>query len=185
MVKYTDIAGKTFNKLTAIEPIKVPSSKGGICTWWIFQCQCGGRIQQPPSRVAWGQVKSCGCSKYKGHYKGLESLIQQIFKYYSDGNLTIDQFKNFSSKNCYYCGSLPSNCRSRKNRDGKVLYSFSYNGLDRLDSSKPHHFDNVVPCCRLCNRLKSDLHIDDFLRRIELIYNYRVVDICGVKHAWF
>ena len=50
------------------------------------------------------------------------------------------------------------------------LAEWKYNGLDRVDSLLPHNKDNVVPCCARCNRMKSDMSFDDFLKRISDIF---------------
>lgn len=57
--------------------------------------------------------------------------------------LTLDEYRQVTSSNaCFYCGGdLP----------------FIGSGLDRKDSSRGYCVDNVVPCCRLCNRIKSDI----------------------------
>jgi hypothetical protein len=39
-------------------------------------------------------------------------------------------------------------------------------GLDRLDNSLGHLQANVVPCCAECNRIRSDIHSPDVMRRI-------------------
>ena len=43
---------------------------------------------------------------------------------------------------------------------------FSYNGLDRIDSTKSHSLYNVVPCCLLCNKAKNNSTQEEFLNRI-------------------
>jgi hypothetical protein len=56
--------------------------------------------------------------------------------------LTMDEFRQLNARDCVYCGGdLP----------------FAGYGLDRKDSSRGYTLDNVVPCCRVCNRIKSDI----------------------------
>lgn len=50
---------------------------------------------------------------------------------------------------CHYCRILPYQ------KYWQYSYFVIYNGLDRVDSSKGYHSDNVVPCCGFCNRLKG------------------------------
>ena len=38
----------------------------------------------------------------------------------------------------------------------------TYNGIDRIDSTKGYFNDNVVSCCKVCNRAKSNLSLEDF-----------------------
>lgn len=56
--------------------------------------------------------------------------------------LTMEEFSVVTSADCFYCwGSLP----------------FAGYGLDRKDSSGGYTLENVVPCCKICNRIKSDI----------------------------
>ena len=57
--------------------------------------------------------------------------------------ITFDEYTEITKQNrCYYCrvdfGKLTGSC------------------LDRVDSNLGYHVDNVVPCCRRCNMLKSN-----------------------------
>lgn len=63
-----------------------------------------------------------------------------------DWDLTREQFMSFWLKPCFYCGGdIPTV------------------GLDRIDNSKGYVFENLVPCCGLCNRMKSVMSIADFV----------------------
>jgi len=54
-------------------------------------------------------------------------------------DLTIEWMKeNISNKSCIYCG------------DTENL------GCDRIDNTKGHTKDNVVPCCASCNKTRGD-----------------------------
>jgi len=64
--------------------------------------------------------------------------------------LTFDEFLTFNSSVCVYCGS-PSN------------------GIDRLLSDFSYSLSNCVPCCTLCNRMKSVSSPVSFLLHISKI----------------
>lgn len=53
---------------------------------------------------------------------------------------------HFAAQNCHYCDKPPSN-----NYRG-----CTYNGLDRIDHKKGYTKDNVQPCCKECNSLRSN-----------------------------
>ena len=56
--------------------------------------------------------------------------------------LTLDEYRRVTASECAYCGGdLP----------------FAGYGLDRKDPARGYTLDNVVPCCRMCNRIKTDL----------------------------
>ena len=85
-----------------------------------------------------------------------ENTIKHIWKkVYSDGDITLEDFKNLSQKNCHYCDSVPSNkTRLHTSKTYDISEYFIYNGLDRVDNSILHMLSNVVPCCRWCNQMK-------------------------------
>lgn len=99
------------------------------------------------------------------HYAQRTSM-RGLYTDYHDGNLSFEQFYQLTTANCYYCGLKPIN---RRNISGKLSSqeakdngTFIYNGLDRIDNSLPHHYDNVVPCCKYCNTAKSQISLQEF-----------------------
>jgi hypothetical protein len=76
-------------------------------------------------------------------------------------NLTLEEYRQLvEGKVCYYCG----HDRIVNSRGGS---------LDRVDSSKGYSIDNCVPCCYLCNVMKSDMSVDQFYGQIERILAHR------------
>jgi len=49
------------------------------------------------------------------------------------------------------------------------LGNLIYNGVDRIDSTKGYIKDNLVPCCEICNKAKSNLDIEIFLNWVNRI----------------
>jgi hypothetical protein len=58
--------------------------------------------------------------------------------------IAILEFKNITSKSCYYCG-----------KEGP-------NGIDRVDNTVGYTKENCVSCCKHCNYVKGDLSLEDF-----------------------
>lgn len=79
--------------------------------------------------------------KYRAYRKG--ALKRSI-----PFELTMDQFMLFWGKNCAYCG-------------GAILTV----GIDRVDNGKGYIVSNLASCCRGCNKMKSDLSVEDFVAR--------------------
>lgn len=61
----TDLVGKRFGRLTAIEPISVVKS-GRRRTFWRCQCDCGAEVSAVRDSILRGDVQSCGCLQKKG-----------------------------------------------------------------------------------------------------------------------
>lgn len=57
--------------------------------------------------------------------------------------ISFDEFKAFCSQPCTYCEGVL----------GKVKFG---KGLDRIDTNGHYEKDNVLPCCRTCNRIRGD-----------------------------
>jgi hypothetical protein len=67
-------------------------------------------------------------------------------------SLTLDEFKIFWNKPCYYCAG-----------------PIEMVGLDRVDNTKGYEITNVVSCCARCNKMKNDLDQQSFLAHCVLI----------------
>lgn len=78
-------------------------------------------------------------------------------------SITYEQFLEFTKINeCFYC-------KNKINwiKHGKKVSSYN---LDRKDSFKGYHVDNVVVCCWKCNNLKSNkVSHEDFVKIAILI----------------
>jgi len=61
---------------------------------------------------------------------------------------------------CFYCGAAPANIS-----DGGrgVFGSFTYSGIDRIDSDYGYTPENVRPCCKMCNTAKHNYSVGVFL----------------------
>ncbi len=73
-------------------------------------------------------------------------------------------FYSLTQEPCVYCGSKKSNSAR------KSLSPFDYNGVDRVDNNEGYYKENCVACCWLCNRMKGNLSLREFLEKIEDIF---------------
>jgi len=168
-----NLLNKTFTRLTVIA--KADNIKGRTAS--LCKCICGAEKVVKTENLTLHQTKSCGCLNKEKRKENYKKAIKKITKYkslnesyaaavwkkgYNDGNISLKQFIALSQKNCHYCGSIPNNNKNN------VFY---YNGLDRIDNSKNHTIDNVVPCCKHCNYAKNNQTYDDYLLWIKQVYN--------------
>jgi hypothetical protein len=68
--------------------------------------------------------------------------------------LTDEQQLLLWSNPCYLCGCTPAF------------------GIDREDSSKAYEMENCRSCCTLCNYMKKDLELDQFIGHVMRIYKH-------------
>lgn len=125
-----------------------------------------------------GKLNPAGCldlenranlvSKRTKYHPSIASAKKAWTNNYNDG-ISFEDFLKLSQMPCYYCGAAPSNiCNAaKKNKSSDFVKengNFKYNGLDRLDNSKPHTLENCVPCCKWCNLSKNNRSVEEFLK---------------------
>lgn len=185
MNKIEDLSGRRFGRLL-VQGFAGQGKHGN--TKWKCKCDCGEEPTVPRSCLTRKRgTRSCGCLRKEvcsGLSKSRASSLPHgiasrncAFSHYKHSalhsgkawELSVDEFSSLVSSDCYYCGSGPSNLYHEPRNNG----DFAYNGLDRLDSLKGYTLDNVVPCCWTCNRMKSKMPLDNFLKHIERIHSRR------------
>ena len=96
--KLIDETGNKYNKLTAIEPIRIKGQK----VKWKCQCECGNFILVTGSDLRRGHITSCGCSKGE---KLIKDLTGQTF-----GKLTALYYLKERDKNRYIVWHCRCDC---------------------------------------------------------------------------
>jgi len=169
MSELINMIGKKFNRLRVIKR-NYPNSQYGQPKY-LCKCDCGKEVIVYGYSLRNGNTKSCGCLKtdLAGNQKrlnyGLANIRLAISNYKrrakrkgQEYNLTEEQFIELTQKDCHYCGAKPNNKNIKKGCNGDYIY----NGLDRVDNDKGYTMDNVVPCCRNCNRAKYKMTLQEF-----------------------
>lgn len=160
-VKFNDLTQQRFGRLRVIG--RAGTDKWGGSTWNTL-CDCGGKKVVPGSNLRGGHTQSCGCL-HREYLQGKRKLgnpaRNQILLAYQSSpkgwNLSEARFDELTQQNCRYCGAPPANRQKSKTS------VFIYNGIDRIDSTRGYEEGNVAPCCKLCNRAKSDLSVTKFI----------------------
>jgi hypothetical protein len=148
------------------------------------RCVCGVVKEFQLDNVLSGNSTSCGCvgrqrtitilkQRKRG---GIQTNLFQHFRTYQRKAekrdlafaLTQDEFYALSQRPCHYCGAEPSNHFELRHSQGprtgepRCGEGFSYNGVDRVDSSKGYTLENCVPACKACNLAKSNRSLLEF-----------------------
>jgi hypothetical protein len=100
-------------------------------------------------------------------------------KNYGKMEIDLQTFYTYSQLPCYYCDTEKSNYFNVYLKDKKASQAakdgahFYYNGIDRLDNTKTHTIDNIVPCCYFCNFAKSKLSLPEFQDWIKRVQTFQ------------
>ncbi|MGN0971736.1 MAG: hypothetical protein ACI4OY_07240, partial [Aristaeellaceae bacterium] len=70
-----DIAGKTFDRLTALYPLEKRDGSGGVI--WRCRCACGRETDASYNGLMYGNMRSCGCRK-KEHDQALRGYLTHV-----------------------------------------------------------------------------------------------------------
>lgn len=177
---YTD---KTIGDLKVLNVKRLHKGKTKQIIWNCECLLCGVIFERTSSSLNQSERDSinsnCGCTHYKERSK--ESLKKELFRRYKKGNeyrkrkqgrvisefeLTYSEFSEIINKPCNYCGVTHSEYLFR----GHIL---ECNGVDRVDSEKGYFKGNIVPCCKICNKAKNDLSLEEWNNWLDRIISFR------------
>lgn len=181
MPKLIDLTGMQFTELTVLRRTNSKTYSNKPVVVWLCRCSCGKETEVASINLRSGNTKSCGTCSYsterrwkKGrswkwdHHlppgRMTRNAVLKTYQHHAKARkltwtLTEEAFDKLTSESCFYCGAPPVNKRQMKGDPAP----FIYNGIDRTHNDKGYIDDNVVSCCRICNRAKSDLPYGDWL----------------------
>ena len=145
----------------------------------LYYARCNGcqQLSSTPQRQDYFKRYSGGCRVCAGEAKrGCQETACQKKAYKSHRTnaigrglipLGFEAWLHYLHLPCHYCGAVDSNTCNYEDR-----FELKYNGIDRVDSSLGYVPGNCVPCCRICNTMKMDLSIEEFISHIERIKNH-------------
>lgn len=136
--------------------------------WAHCKCFCGNFVAvRADSLVKKNPTASCGCLNRlqisalgKSRQRSDDPVLWAKFTNYQreapkrghSFELAYEEFKQFVTKTCYYCGH------------NEV-------GIDRLDNTIGYVVSNCVPCCKTCNYAKRDMSVQDFLEWVNRVWH--------------
>lgn len=177
-----NLIGKRFSKLIVIERTNntnISKSRPSGRVAYICKCDCGNEIIVNDKNLASGNTWCCGCENNHIKYLPKIASAKMVWEISYNEGLSFDDFLKMSQENCFYCNSQPSNKINKfiigKRKASKYSIDngdFVYNGLDRIDQTKPHTKNNCVTCCWPCNDRKGTMSKDEFIIWLTNIYNH-------------
>ena len=92
-------------------------------------------------------------------------------------SLTFEEHRKLVAGNCTYCGIEPSTTVNvfkgdKLSKEKEAQGFLTYNGIDRLDSTKGYETSNVQTCCEYCNKAKLARSEEEFLIWIKRAHNF-------------
>ena len=177
---FKDLTGLRFGKRIVLSFIgtRVNGSgeKYGV---WLTRCDCGKEKEASTGTVRNGFSCGCYCRETSGVSRRLPNggaaRNANLLKYKNSAckrklewSLSNEQFDKITSENCHYCGVEPKQvCRA--SRSCRQTSQITYNGIDRVDNLKGYEKNNVVPCCKVCNRAKDTMSQEEFLSWVKRV----------------
>lgn len=187
IVKKLDLTGQKYHRLTVLELAPMINGRSA----WRCRCDCGIIKIIKTDSLRSGDTKSCGCLNQEQRSLRAENMYSKCIKYVPEEasarrvwranykEMSFDDFYILSQQICYYCGEKPLNIQNgadkKSSKNMKKNGNFTYNGLDRLDNTKPHSKENCVACCKYCNYAKRERTIEDFKKWIIKTYNHFII----------
>lgn len=178
---YEDLTGKRYGRWTVVSKAKPKDKRNkqlrGVK--WLCKCDCGNMGTIETWQLTSDHSKSCGCYNLDLLHRMEKGLAakHQVFNGYKQGakkrslefEITFEEYISISKQKCYYCGKEPNNYY----RQRYIQADFTYQGMDRVDCKKGYTIENIVPCCRICNRAKSNMTQKDFLGWVNRVHEHR------------
>lgn len=129
----------------------------------LLRCECGHESWKFLANLSSRNSQGCrSCMFTSPEHKTYLSVMRGAAGRSKQWDLSEDEWVSLSKQNCFYCDQEPSNFI--------VAIGYKYSGLDRIDSSIGYTLTNVVPCCIVCNRAKSNLPAGEFEDWIKRVY---------------
>jgi hypothetical protein len=169
---YKDLTGQRFFNLVAIRPVDRNIMRG---VEWLCKCDCGNETYAYGGHLRSNKRKSCGCiSGSRIEETGIKLIMgsykKKAFERNFEFKLSLDEFKKLIKSNCFYCGKEPSQIWRRPKKRDEI--QIIWNGIDRVDSLLGYVIDNCVSACKHCNRVKSNMSLQEFKDHIKRIYEW-------------
>ena len=87
--------------------------------------------------------------------------------------LTREQFKEITSKNCIDCGIEPLQIKKSSGHVESDWGAYYYNGIDRKDNNIGYIYENCLPSCFECNWMKHDKTYEKHLEHIKRLVEFQ------------
>lgn len=173
------IVGEHFGRWVIVSVAPCKQGPGGHKQIVVARCQCGVERKVNARALRDGYSKSCGCLKAEVNRARLAvtnvkpgAPFRKLLAGYQYAaaerglawELSDEYFAALTVCACHYCGAPP--LKVEQSNSGE---RYTWNGIDRKDSSKGYTAGNCVPCCETCNRMKMSMDFEEFVAQCRCI----------------
>lgn len=174
-----DRIGKRYGRLVVLSFVS-KGTRPGTGPIWFCKCDCGVEknfTSNYLNRYPHTKNLSCGCGRFYKWNNTQRGTINSAWAQFKNQakkrelkmSLTFEEWFNLTQLPCYYCGVERSNTHQKASPFG---VDFTYNGIDRKDSTSGYTSENCVTSCRTCNMAKRLMSEKEFLKWIDSVYLY-------------
>lgn len=171
--------GTVFSRLTVLEETAPKLTEGGGSRkCYKVRCECGKTFITIGTSLKHKRVTECSSCAYQKRPQSTKRLTQEermFTKTIVDRckahnipySITAADYITVAKKACHYCGAPPIIKGAHMTRHAEI--PIPVNGIDRVDNTLGYTIENIVPCCSICNSMKSTLSSEHFLTHIKQI----------------
>jgi len=175
-----NLVGKRFGPYVILERDLDSKYKSTREVIWKCKCDCGV-VRSLKGNYIRNKLKydTCCCSLKHSKSDIGEVGLNLLYYTYNRGalqrdltfKLSLEEFKFLTSSRCYYCNELPKQISKLTSiyKEREEYSKYIYNGIDRKDNNIGYEYFNCLPCCRICNFMKSNFGYEQFLNKIKQI----------------
>lgn len=182
-----DLQGQRFGRLVVL---KIASERKSGHPCWECRCDCGGSATVQAANLTKGATSSCGCLRREAGAlrkgkpgnkilpEGIPEFNRLLYGYRGNAKsrgliwaLSKEEAMALFQSPCFYCGVPPQQVyrMGRLPTGTRCGSGFPYNGIDRQNNEFGYTLDNVVPCCKICNRAKLTSPLDEFIEWVHRV----------------
>jgi hypothetical protein len=144
--KFVDLTGRQYFDWTVLKRVE---NRDGAAVY-LCQCVCGGQYKVKGSMLRYGKSKRCMCCRSrKRPFEALYNKFKLSARHAVE--ISYEEFVEFAKETrCHYCWFPITFAAHAIAENGQAYH------MDRKDNAAAYYKDNIVVCCKRCNRGRSN-----------------------------
>lgn len=187
-----DRTGRRYGNVVILGRVGPDPKRGDL---WKCKCDCRNVFEIHGYSFSTNKRRSCGCLadavahaisfERRTYSEATRNQHYQLHKSSAKQQevvpLEFSVWESVAKRPCHYCGEtdIRNYTRTRHTKrfataltpEEVTRYDCKLNGIDRVDSQRGYELENCVSCCSMCNYMKQDYSITEFIQKIHQIAN--------------